>query len=281
MSAYIGYNPSPTDDYTASFSDPSFSDQSVTIADIVLEDWEIPEKVSWGGAQRMTVHKMVGGTRYIDIMGQDNAEVSWSGRFLSPDASFRADQLDLIRKSGALIDVVFAGRYYSAVISSFTAQQVTQFHLTYSISFTILADESSVFPPPEPTVLLMVSADIATLVALAIVAPQLAAAQIAATLIPPLLLPLAALQIGAVATTAVVGAIGTTVALVNTAQAAAEGQVGAIADLALTTATLAGATTVVGAVEQMNAAASATFALASAVQMGAYANRAAMNVGNQ
>lgn len=267
MSGYLGYS--------------SPADQSVSIGEIILEDWEIPEKVSWGGQQRMTVHKLIGGTRFIDVMGEDNAEVSWSGRFLSPDAAFRADQLDLLRKSGMLIDVVFAGRYYSAVISSFIAEQLTQFHITYQISFTILADESSVSPPPDPTALVMVTSDMNAVVAMPYVAPELLAAQAAVALIPPLLLPMAAIQIGAAATTAVAGAIGTASALVNTARAAAEGSVGAIAAAAATTAGLVGATTVVGAVNAMNAAADSTYALASAVTMGAYVNRAALNVGLQ
>lgn len=278
MSGYIGLAAS---DFLASFTDPSLSDQTVSIGPIILEGWEIPEKVTWGGAQRMTVHKLVGGMRYIDVMGEDNAEVSWSGRFLSSDAAFRADQIDLFRKSGELVDVVFAGRYYSAVISQFTAEQLTQFHIQYQISFTILADESSVTPPADPTALVAVTNDIVAITSMAIVAPELLAAQAAAAVIPPLLAPMAAIQIGAAATIAVATAIGTTAALVNTAQVAAEGQMIAIAAASVATATLAGATTVVGAVAQMNQAAASTFALASAASMGAYAARAALNVQNQ
>jgi hypothetical protein len=287
MSGFIGspqtgYISVPLDDYNSSFSNAGpINDQSVSIGNIILEDWEIPEKVTWGGSQRMTVHKLVGGTRYIDTMGPDNAEVSWSGKFLSQDASFRADQLDIIRKSGQVVDVVFAGRYYSGVVSQFTAQQITQFLLDYQVSITILADESAVSPPPDPPPLVAITNDIILATTMAIVAPEMLAAQVSAALIPPLLLPLAAIQIGTAATTAVAVAIGNTAALINGVQIRAETQMALLAASSVAAANLAGANSVVGAVVQMNQAADATLALASAVSMGAYINRSALNVANQ
>jgi hypothetical protein len=90
--------------------DAAAQDQTILLGDFVFDGWEVPEKITWGGAQRVNVHKMIGGERVIDSMGPDNADISWSGIFLSPDASLRADQLDQMRKNGELLDLVFAGR---------------------------------------------------------------------------------------------------------------------------------------------------------------------------
>ena len=273
MSAYIG---TPTDDYSASFTDPSISDQSISIGPVLLDGWEIPEKVTWGGAQRMTVHKQVGGRRTIDVMGQDHSEVSWSGRFLSQDAAFRADQLDLIRCSGVPVDVVFAGRYYAAVISNFVAEQITQFHIHYQISFTIQADESSVFPPPALPATVLVLNDLAAIASM-VVAPPLLIAQAAAALIPPLVAPLAAFEVGAAATTAVIGAVDAVSAGVDAVGQAASATLTGLAAASVVAGTLAGAATVVGAVGAMQTAQAATFAMASTVSMASYIGRVAVN----
>lgn len=273
-----GYISGGNDSFSASFSEPSYSDQSVTIGDFVLDGWEVPEQVSWGGAQQMTVHKFVGGTRYIDVMGFDNKDVSWSGRFLSPDAAFRADQLDQMRKAGAPVELIFAGRYYIAVISSFSADQVMQWHVPYQISLTILSDNSAVAPPSVPP-LSAVTYDIAAANALAL-APLLAPAQAAVAVIPALLVPMATIAAGAAATATLAAAVTSAAALVATAQTAADNQIRAIAASEVIVANLAGANTVVGAVANMQAALAATYASASAVALSGYVNRASTNIAN-
>lgn len=269
------FAPSPFD---ASFGDPSYSDQSVTLGDFVFNGWEVPEKVSWGGQQRMTVHKFVGGTRYIDVMGDDNQDISWSGRFLSPDAAFRADQLDQLRKAGAAIELVFAGRYYIVVIANFVANQEMQYNVPYSITLTPLSDNSFV-PPPVISPLAAVTFDINAVAAIA-VAPPLIAAQIAVAAIPPLLFPMTAIAAGAAATVALASAVTAADATIATAQTLADNQIAAVAAAEVAAANLAGATTVVGAVAGMQAALAATYASASAAAIAGYVGRASTNIAN-
>jgi hypothetical protein len=54
---------------------------TVTIGGISLSEWEIPERINFGGKQQVTVHKLIGGNRVIDAMGPDPDDVRWSGRF--------------------------------------------------------------------------------------------------------------------------------------------------------------------------------------------------------
>lgn len=264
--------------FIAAFTAPSYSDQSVTFGDFVFNGWEIPEKVSWGGQQRMTVHKFVGGTRFIDVMGVDNQEVSWSGRFLSPDAASRADQVDQMRKAGAALELIFAGRYYIALISNFVADQAMQWHVPYRISFTILSDNSFV-PPPVPTPLQAVSEDINAVSAIP-VAPPLLAAQLAIAAIPALMVGMTTIAPSAAATVALASAVTAAAVQVTVAQTAADAQIAALTATEVTVGTLAGATTVVGAVASMQGALAATYASASAVAMSGYIDRTSINIAN-
>lgn len=125
-------------------TDPGSGDQAVLLDDFVFNMWEVPEKVNWGGDHRMMVHKFVGGTRWIDMMGPDDADISWSARFLSPDAASRADELDQMRREGKQRELVFAGRYYKVVISKFSANQEMLSHVPYSITLTPVSDNSAV-----------------------------------------------------------------------------------------------------------------------------------------
>ena len=72
----------------------------LTIGDLVLQGHEVPGRISIGGAQSVTVHKMPGGRRIIDAMGVDDGSISWRGVFCGPDAAQRARMLDIMRQQG-------------------------------------------------------------------------------------------------------------------------------------------------------------------------------------
>lgn len=278
----------------------SYSDQSVSLGGYVLTGWEIPEQITWGGAQRMNVHKFVGGSRYIDVMGQDNDAVTWSGRFLGPDASFRADEIDQMRKAGEVVELIFAGRYYQAVIASLSLQQQTQFLIPYKISLTILTDESYV-TPPDLTPLQAVSMDItaaddelmpppllpvdAIYLATAVLAP-LAPIQTALAATEALLVPMTAITAATAATAALTGSMTAAMTLTTTAAALASGQLStlaaasAAATLGTAAAGLAGATNVASAISNMQIAVASTYAMATTVTSAAYLGRAITNTAN-
>lgn len=140
-------------------SDLASNDQTVSIGDFVFDKWEIPEHIEWGGAQRLTVHKLVGGVRVIDVMGEDHSDISWSGIFLSPDASERADQLDKMRIAGEVVELIFAGRYYLVVISNFRADQRKGWHVPYTITCSVMNDQSAVGMDP-PSILSQLLSDV-------------------------------------------------------------------------------------------------------------------------
>lgn len=57
------------------------SDITLVLGDFTFQDMEVPEVIPFGGEQRLSVKKLVGGVRVIDAMGSDPRPLEWSGVF--------------------------------------------------------------------------------------------------------------------------------------------------------------------------------------------------------
>jgi hypothetical protein len=254
--------------------DATAPDQTIILGDFVFDGWEVPEKVSWGGSQRVNVHKLIGGERIIDSMGPDNADISWSGIFLSADASLRADQLDQMRKDGELLELVFAGRYYSVVISSFQADQRMLSYVPYNITLSVQRDQSiATFPFVDDAIAAVLADTIAALSIVDTPPSQMAATFIAMAGIPPML-ALPALVAQTAATAVVSTALTATQADIGSAAVEASIAIGAMAATSVLVGNLAGATTVVTAVPAIQTALAITETAAVAAASGALISRA-------
>ncbi len=88
----------------------------LTIGDLVLQGHEVPGRISIGGAQSVTVHKMPGGRRIIDAMGVDDGSISWRGVFCGPDAAQRARMLDIMRQQGTPRVLSFGDYTFTVII---------------------------------------------------------------------------------------------------------------------------------------------------------------------
>ena len=103
---------------------------------------ELPADMPFGGEQRMSVHKMPGGKRVIDVMGDDPTDINWSGMFFSVDALARAQQVDAIRIAGKPVMLRWRNFMYAVLVKSFVVQDRQPGYCTYSISCTVLQDMS-------------------------------------------------------------------------------------------------------------------------------------------
>jgi hypothetical protein len=52
------------------------------LGDFAFQDMEIPEVIGFGGDQRLSIKKLVGGVRVIDAMGSDRRPPEWTGTFV-------------------------------------------------------------------------------------------------------------------------------------------------------------------------------------------------------
>jgi hypothetical protein len=113
----------------------------LTLGDVIFEDFEVPERINFGGKQALIVHKLPGGDRIIDAMGRDDDDISWSGRFRGGFAETRARNLDYLRIQGQPLTLTWSTFRYQVLIESFKADFEQFYEVPYSITCTVLADE--------------------------------------------------------------------------------------------------------------------------------------------
>lgn len=115
---------------------------TLTLGGVVFQGFEIPESINFGGQQMLAVHKLPGGTRVVDAMGPDDADIRWSGRFRGPSAEQRATLLDYMRRQGNQILLSWGLHRFQVVIREFTANYQRDTEITYSIACMVVLDEA-------------------------------------------------------------------------------------------------------------------------------------------
>ena len=123
----------------------------LTLGDVTLEGFEIPASVRFGGAQRATVHNLLGGGRVIDTMGRDDHKLTWGGILSGSTASDRARVLDAMRVAGDVLTLAWDSFCYDIVIGELTFEFCSPWWITYKIECLVVSDlaESSVQVAPN------------------------------------------------------------------------------------------------------------------------------------
>lgn len=69
------------------------SDITLVLGDFTFQDFEIPEEVPFGGDQKLSIKKMLGGVRDIQALGADPRPIAWAGQFFpTPDGQSALDR---------------------------------------------------------------------------------------------------------------------------------------------------------------------------------------------
>lgn len=92
---------------------------TLTLAGIAFDDFSAPAEMMGGGKQQMVIHKLPGGSRVIDTLGPDEANVVWSGFFFGNNAYSTALALDGIRAAGQVVPLVWGGQFRSVIVENF------------------------------------------------------------------------------------------------------------------------------------------------------------------
>ena len=132
------------------------------IGPVLLQDFELPERIAWGGAQRMAVHRLPGGQRVIDSMGRDDFDIVWRGIFTGSDAGLRARAIDLMRADGGVWPLTWSSFFYSVVVARFDADYTRENWIPYRIACTVLRDEAEAVVETGLSLAAGVLADVAT-----------------------------------------------------------------------------------------------------------------------
>lgn len=119
------------------------ADTIVKLGDFVFQNFEIPEKINFGGKQQVVVHRLPGGRRVVDTMGRDDTDLEWAGVLTGPDALERARQLDVMRVEGKPQTLLWAKFRYKVILSDFEAEFQRWYQIPYKLTCTIIKDDSA------------------------------------------------------------------------------------------------------------------------------------------
>ncbi len=134
---------------------------TLLLGPVTFHGFELPARISFGGAQRLAVHRLPGGARVIDAMGPDEAPIVWSGAFAGADAADRARLLDLLRAGGLPLPLAWDAFAYLVVIARFEAQYEHPNWVPYRIECMVLLDEAQVIVAGAATLASVVLSDVA------------------------------------------------------------------------------------------------------------------------
>lgn len=119
----------------------------VTLGDITFAGMEVPESIPWGGGQSVVVQKLVGGARIVDVMGRDDAPITWSGIFMGSEAFDRAQYVNSMRVAGQSITLSWGGLSFTVVIREATFDYRMSVYIPYSITCEVVEDNVTASTP--------------------------------------------------------------------------------------------------------------------------------------
>ena len=134
----------------------------LTLGGVPFQDFEVPEQIRFGGAQRLAVHELIGGGRVVDALGDDAGEISFSGIFSGSDASARAQTLDAACALGATIPLVWDGFYYAVVIAEFAAAYTKPWWIPFAVRCAVVVDPVAALATLAAPATSLISADLAS-----------------------------------------------------------------------------------------------------------------------
>lgn len=112
----------------------------LTLGGVAFQDMEVPEKINFGGKQRVAVQNLIGGGRVVSALGLDDGEISFAGIFSGADAASRAQELDAARALGAQLPLVWGEFYYLVLIQEFKAEYRKSSLIPFSINCIVVSD---------------------------------------------------------------------------------------------------------------------------------------------
>ena len=139
----------------------SLDQAPVVLGAVVLLGHEVPSRISLGGAQAVTIHRLPGGSRIIDAMGVDDGSISLSGYFTGPGAASRARLFDSIRKAGQVVPLSFGDYAFNVVVVHFEYDlQDRGALISYRIRMEIIPDNITQLNDTSDALAALLSGDV-------------------------------------------------------------------------------------------------------------------------
>jgi hypothetical protein len=132
---------------------------TVTLGPVQFSGMSLPISMPIGGEQLMSVQKLPGGARIIDVMAQDDDDIGWAGYLDGQFATEIAQTLDKIRRSGQAVTLAWDVFSYQVVVCRFSCQ-IRHTPMPYRICCTVIADNTLVTGTTAVSMALQVTADL-------------------------------------------------------------------------------------------------------------------------
>lgn len=127
--------------YGNSSSSAAGGKSAIKLGPVKLTGLAKPVSMPIGGSQGTAVHRLPGGGRVIDVMGPDNADISWSGYLDGADASVTARVLDRLRQSGQVISLAWDIFSYQVLVTEFRCD-TRHIPMPYRVTCAVVGDNS-------------------------------------------------------------------------------------------------------------------------------------------
>jgi len=125
----------------------------VTLGGVAFQDFEVPEKIGFGGTQRVAVQSLIGGGRVVDVLGEDAAEIRFTGIFSGNDAVQRARSLDAARAAGAAVPLCWDAFFYNVVIADFVADYEKPWWIPFALRCVVTSEAVDLGIVPTATLI--------------------------------------------------------------------------------------------------------------------------------
>ena len=134
----------------------------LVLGPVGFSDFEVPDRISLGGTQKLAVHELPGGGRVIDVMGAQSADLSWSGVFSGADASDRVRLLDGVRLLGVTVPLSWDVFAYTVIIERLEVEYTSPWWIPYRLVCKVVEDPVADLLASGVTLLGDVVSDLAT-----------------------------------------------------------------------------------------------------------------------
>lgn len=133
----------------------------LVLGPVAFRDFEVPERITFGGTQKLAVHELPGGGRVIDAMGAQSADLVWSGVFSGADASERVRLLDSLRLLAAEVALSWDVFTYTVIIERLEAEYSSPWWIPYHLTCKVVQDPIADLVRLGATLVSQVMSDIA------------------------------------------------------------------------------------------------------------------------
>jgi hypothetical protein len=112
----------------------------LTLGDVIFQNFEIPQQISFGQRQRVAIHNLIGGGRVVDTLGAQPSEIAFGGIFSGSDASARTQILDTACAAGLVLPLGWEEFFYNVMIVDFAADYKKSYWIPFEIRCAVVTD---------------------------------------------------------------------------------------------------------------------------------------------